>query len=813
METVMAGLLQDVRLALRQLRKKPGFTISAVVMLAVAICANSTMLSWINGTMLHPIPGSRDTDRLVSVMRGQWSTSPTPPFSYLDYRDLRDQNHSFVGMLAYHHDWSALTGGVKAERIYSATVSSNYFEVLGIHPLLGRFFRPEEEARPDAVPLVVLGYSLWKTRYAGDPAIVGKAIEISRHPVTVIGVAPKGFTGAMPSIRQDVWLTLNPIGSNDWLLQHRSADFLNVIAKLRPGVTREQAQQDLDILMRKIVAAYPDDHLGSNTIALDPMWRSPFGGNVYMASSLPILLGIAGVVLLLTCANVATLTLVRFVARRREIAIRQSLGAGRMQLARQMVLEGGFVSLCSGALALLLTVWTARSFARFIPPNANPTLLNGLLDSNVILGIALLTLVASALCGALPAWRSSQVSPTEALKEESANLSGGSRNRRLLSGLVVTQIALSLALLVSSGLFLQTLRNLALAQPGFEQDHILTVSVGLNLVGYPAEQRKVIRNKILDQVSVLPGVRVVSLTDWVPMSWMRKTVDAYPEGYVPAPHESLEVRTADVSPRYFATLGIPITEGRDFTRDDNEKSPRVLIIDQTTAHRYWPGQDALGKRLRIGGSLFTVVGLVRNTKHAFMYEQPEPMVYMSYFQRANELIVQVKTQGDPLNMIPAVEGAIQSIDDQLPVYDVRTMRQATEGGSAFAVIESTFAGVFAVIALVLSATGIYGVVAYRTQLRTHEIGIRVALGATRLDVLKLILIQGLWLTLCGLSVGLALAFTLTRAIAAQLYGVSANDPMTIFGVVLLLGAMSVLACYLPARRAMQTNPVSAIREL
>jgi predicted permease len=807
----MAGLLQDVRLALRQLRKNLGFTMSSVVMLAVAICANSTILSWINGTMLHPIPGSHDSNGLVSVMRGRWNTSPVPPFSYQDYRDLREQNHSFVGMLAYHHDWTTLTGDVKPERIYSATVSWNYFELLGIHPILGRFFRPEEETRPDA--LVVLGYSLWKTHYAGDPAIVGKSIEIARHPVTVIGVAPKGFTGAMPSIRQDVWLTLNPVGSNDWGMKHRNAYFLNVVARLRPGVTREQAQQDLDILMRKIVAAYPDDHLGSNTIALDPMWRSPFGGNLYMASTLPILLGIAGVVLLLTCANVATLTLVRFVARRREIAIRQSLGAGRMQLVRQMVLEGGFLSLGSGALALMLTGWTARLFAHFIPPNANPTLLNGLLDSNVILGIALLTLIASALCGALPAWRSSQVSPTEALKEESTNVSAGSHNRRLLSGLVVTQIALSLALLVSSGLFLQTLRNLAFAQPGFEQDHILTVSVGWNLVGYPAEQRKAIRNKILDQVSVLPGVRVVSLTDWVPMNFLRKTVDAYPEGYVPQPHESLEVRMADVSPHYFDTLGIPITEGRDFTRDDNEKSPRVLIIDQTTAHRYWPGQDALGKRLRIGDSLFTVVGLVRNTKHASMSEQPEPMVYMSYFQRANELIVQVKTQGDPLNLIPAVEGVIESIDSQLPVFDVRTMRQATEGGSAFAVIESTFAGVFAVIALVLAATGIYGVVAYRTQLRTHEIGIRLALGASRLDVLKLILIQGLWLTLCGLSVGLALAFALTRAIAAQLYGVSANDPMTIFGVVLLLGAMSVLACYLPARRAMRINPMSAIREL
>lgn len=810
---VMTGLIQDVRFACRQLRKNPGFTITATAMLAVAICANSTVLSWINGTMLHPIPGARDTSGLVSVMRGQWNTSPSPPLSYPDYRDLRDQNHSFVGMLAYHHDWITLTGGAQPERIYFGTVSSNYFDLLGIKPLLGRFFRPEEETRPDAVPFVVLSYSLWQTHYAGDPAIVGKSIEIARHPVTVIGVAPKGFIGAMPSIRQDAWLTLNPIGSNSWRMTHRSGNFLNVIGKLRPGVSRAQAQQDLDTLMRKIVAAYPNDHLGNNAITLDPMWRSPFGGNVYMAMTLPILLSIAGVVLALTCANVATLTLVRFVGRRREIAIRQSLGAGRVQLVRQMVLEGVILSLCAGALALLLTSWTAKSFSRFIPPMANPTALNGMLDENVVMGIVVLALVASVLCGGVPAWRSSRVPAAEALKEESANVSGGSHNRRLLSGLVVTQVALSLALLVSSGLFLQTLRNTVHADPGFERDHILTAYVGLNLVGYSDEQQQVIRHKIFDQLSVLRGVTVASLTDWVPMSFQRKTADAYPDGYVPRPHESLEVRRVDVTPRYLEAMGIPILEGRDFTPADNEKAPAVLIVDQTMASHYWPRQDPLGKKLRIWGNVFTVVGVARNTKHAFVNELPEPLIYMDYFQHPEELVVQVKTRGNPVDLIPALEEAIHSIDGQLPISDVRTMREATQAASAFTVIQSTFAGMFALIALVLAVTGIYGVVAYRTQLRTHEIGIRVALGASRGDVFRLVLGQGLWLTLIGLVLGFGLSFGLTRLIAGLLYGISANDPATVVAVVVILGAMSLLACYLPAHRAMRTNPVSAIREL
>jgi len=810
----MAGLLRDIRFALRQLRKSLAFTITAVLMLAVAICANSTVFSWIDGTMLHPIPGARDTTGLVSVMRGQWNISPSPPLSYPDYRDLRDQNHSFVGMLAYHHDWITLTGGEKPERIYIATVSWNYFEVLGIKPLLGRFFRPEEETRPDAVPFVVLGYSLWKTRYAGDPAIVGKSIEIARHPVTVIGVAPEGFMGAMPTIRQDAWLTLNPIGANNWRMTHRSGYWLNVIGKLRPGVSREQAQKDLDTLMRKIVEAYPKDHLGTNTITLDPMWRSPFGGNIYMAMTLPILLAIAGVVLVLTCANVATLTLVRFVARRREIAIRQSLGARRLQLVRQMVLEGVVLSLCAGAVALLLTVWTAKSFAWFIPPMSNPTALNGLMDENVVIGIVILTVLSSALCGALPAWRSSQVPAVEALKEESANISAGSHNRNLLSGLVVAQIALSLALLVSSALFLRTLRNLADADPGFEQDHILTVSVGSSLVGYSDEQVQLIRHKIFDRVSVMRGVTVASLTDWLPMSFQRKTADAYPDGYAPHPHESLEVRRADVTPRYFETLGIAIIEGRDFTQADDEKAPRVLIIDQTTANRYWPGQDPLGKKLRVWGDLFTVVGVARNTKHAFQSEQPEPMIYMSFFQQPDpESIVQVRTRGNPVDLAPAVEEEIREVDGQLPIFDVRTMREDTQAAKSFAVIQSTFAGMFAVIAMILAATGIYGVVAYRTQLRTHEIGIRVALGASRADVLRLVLVQGLWLTLIGLAAGLVLSFGVTRFIAGLLYGIGANDPVTVVAVVLLLGAMSLLACYLPAYRAVRTDPVASIREL
>jgi predicted permease len=808
----MAGLLRDTRFAVRQLRRNLGFTITAAVLLAIAICANSTVFSWINGTMLHPIPGARNTDELVSVMRGQWSTSPTPPLSYLDYRDLRDQNHSLTGLLAYHSDWITLTrAGAAPERIYIGNVSANFFDVLGVKPLLGRFFLPGEETRPDAVPYVVLGYSIWKTRYAGDPQIVGKAIEIARHPVTVIGVAPEGFIGAAPGLRDDAWLTLNPLGTNEYRITHRSIAFLIVLGRLRPGVSREQATLDLETIMRRIVAAYPNDHLGTNTITLDPMWRSPFGANVYMADTLPILLAIAGVVLLLTCANVATLTLVRFVSRRREIAIRQSLGAQRIQLVRQMVLEGVILSAGAGAVALLLTALTAKTFARFFPANSLPIALNGTVDQNVVIGIVVLAALASVLCGALPAWRSSHVPAAEALKDEAASISGVSHNRRLLNGLVVAQIALSLALLVTSGLFLQTLRNLSAGDPGFRQDHVLTTSVGLATAGYSDDEVSAISQKILDRVAVLPTVTVASLTDWMPMTFNRKTDDAYPEGYVPRPHESLEVQHAEVTPRYFETLGVPILEGRDFAEGDNQKAPLVAIVDQTAAKQFWPGQDPVGKRLHTGGSVATVIGVVKNTKHEFMNERPAPMVYLSYFQRGFETIVQVRTQGNPNDIAPAVENAIHEIDGRLPVFDVRSMRETTQMATIFAVMQSMFAGILAAIALILATTGIYGVVAYRTALRRHEIGIRFALGASRGDVQRLVLWQGLSLTGIGLGLGLALSFVLTHFIAAFLYGVGANDPLTVIVVMVSLASMSLLACYFPARRAMRVDPVAAIR--
>lgn len=811
----MAGFLHDIRYALRQLGRSPWFTGITVMMLALGICATSTALSWIEGTMLNPVPGARDTGRLVTIMRGAWNISPAPPFSYPDYRDLRDSNRTFSGILAYHHEWATLTIGDSPQRIYAAQVTGNYFDVLGIQPVMGRFFRLDEEARLGGLPYVVLGYSLWKTQFGGDPAILGKSVDIQHQPFTVIGVAPEGFIGCMPAIREDAWAPLAPStspGSNDWGVLHRENTWLNVMGRLRPGVSRRAATGDLETIMRRLVSAYPAAHLGVNTITLDPLWRSPFGGNGYFSEGLPVLLAFAELVLLLTCANVATLMLVRFVARARELAIRQSLGAGRTALMRQMILEGLLVSVAGSALALLLTVWTSRMLGRFVPPSANPIAVSGAVNQGVVLVLLLIALGAGVLCGALPAWRSSHITPAEVLRQESINLSSGSHNRRLFNGLVVVQIAISVALLVCAGLFLRSLHNAASAYPGFDEAHVLTATVGLD-IGYSRQEIWQFQRKILARAREMPGVTQVSLTDWLPMSMTRKTVDAWREGYVPQPHESGEVRRADVSAGYFETMGIPVIEGRAFTDADDANAPSVVIVDQTTAARYWPGKDPLGRRLRLWGTLYTVVGVAKNSIHGFIDETPEPMIYNPILQSYDpETILQVRTRVNPETVAPMVVEAIHQVNPRWLVYDVRPLRQTTEASRTFSIVESTFASAFAVLALVLAASGIYGVLAYRTQLRTHEIGVRIALGAGRRDVLWLILSQGLRLTARGIALGIVLTVALTRFTGHLLYRVSPADPLTLLLVTVLLAFVAGAASSLPAVRAMHIDPIAAIRE-
>ena len=507
----MNALFQDLKFGLRMLGKNPGFTAVAVLTLALGIGANSTIFSWINSTLLNPIPGVAHTSDLVTVMRGERSEHPTPPFSYLDYLDLREHTQSFSGLLAYHDDFMSLTGTDKPERVYGALTSANYFDVLGVHPILGRGFLPAEEQRRGGGPVVVISESLWRARFSSDRSIIGKAIQIDRYLYTVVGVAPPDFQGCKTGLRADVWI---PLGMDSFVWgpnrpEDRGAFWLQVLGKLKAGVNRRQAEGELNVLMQQIIEASRNVDRGPSQITLDPLWRSPFGVNVYLYKTLPLLLALAAALLLLACANVANLLLVRSVTRRREVALRLAMGASRWRLVRQLLVEALLLAIAGGALALMLTTWTAGTFAAFIPSSSIPLTLNGHTNVGVILATMAVSILTAMVFGILPALRISRLAPIAVLKEEAGAISGGIHKSRLSNGLVVAQISLSLLLLICAGLFIRSLQNSQRLDPGFDPNHVLLASYELGgPVGYTRARGLGVRPATTDQTREPAGRRV-----------------------------------------------------------------------------------------------------------------------------------------------------------------------------------------------------------------------------------------------------------------------------------------------------------------
>jgi predicted permease len=789
--------------------RSPGFTAVAVITLALGIGANSTIFSWISSTLLDPIPGVADTSKLVSVMRGERSEHPTPPFSYPDYVDLRERSQSFSGLLAYHDDFVSLTGTGKPQRFYAEFVSANYFDVLGMPPILGRAFSLTEEEKTGGTPAVIISYALWQSHFGADRSVIGKSILINKALCTIVGVAPPGFIGCAKGTRSDLWAPL-VYENNDF--RQRDDFWLNVLGRLKPGITRRQAEVELDLQMQRTVKQYPDSHRGPNQITLDPLWRSPFGANVYMYKGLPMLLALAATLLLLGCANVANLLLVRSVARRREVALRLSMGASRWRLVRQLLIESLLLALLGGGFALLLTEWTAGTLAAFFPPTTLPLAINGRTDSGVLVVTILISILAALIFGILPALRSSGVAPVTVLKEEAGTMSGGVHKSRLSRALVVAQVSLSLLLLVCAGLFARSLQNAQHEDPGFDPNKLLLGSYELAPLGYSEAQGIAFHRQLLSMLSALPGVESVTLADFSPLSFTIHTDYIRPDGYLPQPGESMEVSRGIVGPNYFRTMRTPLIAGRDITEQDTEKSQRVAIVNQAFVDRYWPGQEAIGKRFSEGGEWFTVVGVARNGKYRRLIYAPEPVFFLPLYQNYCGLVtIHARVSGDPLSYAAVVERTVQQLNADLPLFAVTTLRSSMQFGSVFERLAGTFAGAFGLLALVLAAVGIYGVIAYTTRQRTREIAIRMALGARRAEVLRLVLGQGLWLTLTGLGIGIAISLALTRYLKGQLYGVANTDLGTYAAVTLLLCLVSFLACYIPARRATKVEPMEALR--
>jgi len=808
-------MIRDARYALRMLLKSRGFTAVAVLTLALGIAANGTIFSWISSTLLNPIPGLTHTGDLVSVMRGEPSEHPTPPFSYPDYRDLREQSHSFAGLLGYHDDFMSITGTGKPERIYGALTSANYFDVLGARMALGRGFVPSEE-QPGGPAVAVISYALWQTHFGEDEAVIGKTIQVNQHPYTIIGVAPRDFHGCKTGLRADVWIpvTLDDAVWQGDRLEHRDTPWLQVLGKLRPGVTDQQANAELNLLMQALVQRYPEAHTGSkNQITLDPLWRSPFGVNIYMYRMLPMLLGLAAALLLLACANVANLLLVRSVARRREIAIRLSVGATPAQLVRQLMVESLMLGLAGGAVALATTAWTTRSLVALFPPTTLPLTHNSHVDARVLAVTIVLSILTALIFGILPAVRSSSVPLQTVLKEEAGSVSVSFHKNRLSSSLVVTQIALSLLLLVCAGLFTRSLQKAEQQDAGFDPEHVLLASYELEPSGYTNARAIAFDRQVMAKVAALPGVQEVTLADFSPLSFSIHTDFVDLEGYVPQPQESMEISRAYAGPNYFHTLRTSLIEGRDFAEADALGSQPVCVVNQALVDRYWPGQDAIGKHVN-NGVRFTVVGVARNAKYRLLTYPPEPVMYFPMYQSYHaiyETTIHARVAGDPQTAAFALEQAVHELDAELPVFNVHPMTVTMRLGSIFQRVSATFATSFGMLALLLAGVGIYGVVAYATRQRTREIGIRMALGAEKGRIFALVLRQGFRLAVVGVGAGMAMSFALTRLVRSQLYGVTATDALTFAMVALLLAGVALAACYIPAWRATKIEPTVALR--
>jgi putative ABC transport system permease protein len=818
MSPVLRNLLQDARYGIRILLRRPGLPVLAALTLALGIAANSTIFSWIDATLLDPIPGVTHTSGMVTVMRGERSEHPSPPFSYPDYRDLREANHSFSGLLAYHHEYASITGGGQPQRVYAVLTSANYFQVLGVHPILGRAFLPSEE-RPveGSAPVAVLSYDLWHGRFGGDSSIIGKSIEINRYPYTVVGVAPRGFHGCMPGLRGDIWIPL-VMAKQVWgfggTLSDRGDFWLNALGRLKPGVDARQAQGEMNLLMQQLAGRFPKDHQGPNQITLDPLWRSPFGANVYLAATLPMLLGLAGLLLLLACANVANLLLVRSIGRRREIAIRVSIGANRWRLVRQLMIESLLLGLAAGALAIFITSWTSETFTAFVSSTSLPLAIYGRNSAAVWVVTLGISVVTAVIFGIIPALRSSNAAPLAVMKEEAGSVAGGLHRSRLASSLVVVQIALSVLLLVCAGLFGRSLENARRADPGFDPDHVLLASFELRPLGYSRPQGIEFDRQLLAKLQALPGVKSATLADFSPLSYSIRSTELVIGGYAPRPHESMEVDWARVGPNYFATLRTPLIAGRDFTPQDDEKSQPAAIVNQAFVARYWPGEEALGKRIQLYGRWYTVVGVARNAKYRRLIDSAEPCFFIPWFQEYppfDAITVHARVAGEPLSYASAVERAIHDLNPDLPVFDVTSLRSSMQMGSLFERIAVTFASSFGLLALALAAVGVYGIVAYATRQRTHELGIRIALGAERRDILRLVLGQGVRMTAAGLAAGLALSLAVTRLLRTQLLGVGPADVLTYVSVAILLAFVALAACYVPAHRATKVEPTVALR--
>lgn len=809
----MEKLLQDIRYGLRQLLKHPGFAALAIISMALGIGANSSIFSLVDTVLLRPLP-VENASQLRQVYGSLHQGADYTLQSYLNYKDYRDRNTVFSGIIGYRVLPVSLSHDGVNQRVWGYIATGNYFDVLGVKPVLGRGFLPEEDATPSSHPVTVLSFGCWERRFGSDPSIVGRSILLNGRPFTVVGVAPKGFIGTEVAFAPEMWvptMMAAEIEPGSHLLERRDNDNLFVVARLKPGVSDAQATSQMNALSDQLGKDYPE--IAGRQVELIPpgLFLPEIRNAVFGFSGL--LLAVGALVLLLACVNLANLLLARAAERRKEIAVRLAVGASRRRLIRQLLTESLLISLAGGAAGVLLA-WFINRAVRGIQLPIDVTLLFDLrTDWRALTFTLVLSIATGVLFSLIPALQSSQPDLVPALKDEASM--AGFRRSRLRNTLVVAQVALSLILLVSAGLIVRSLQAAQSMRPGFDPQNAVTLSFDLGLQGYDEAKGRAFQDQVLARARALPQVSAVALADYLPLGLNYNSTTIYIEGQAATSQSKLPFAVpAGVSPGYFETMGIPL-RGRDFLVTENQKESRVAVVNETFARKFYPGQEAIGKRFNWKGPeepFWQIVGVVPDGKYNSLGEDPKAAVYTPIFRDyggSAALVARVK--GDSHSALNAIRAEVQKLDPTLPIYGARTLTEHM-GTSLFpARMAAITLGSFGILALILAAVGIYGVMSHMVAGRTREIGLRMAIGAQRADVRRLILRQGMMLAAVGAIAGLIAAFGGAQLLKTMLYGVSPSDPITFLLVSLLLLAVALFACWIPARRATHVDPMVALR--
>lgn len=817
----MNSILQDTRVAIRMMAKNPGFAVVVIVTLGLGIGLNTAIFSLINAVLFRPLPFD-DVEQLVELNRGDLDDF----FSYPDYLEYRDRSGIFSELSAWSYAPFSIGTGDATELRFGQIVTGNYFSALQVSAHRGRLLTPEDDKVAGRHPVAVISYGYWQGNYGGDPSCIGQSLSLNGDPYRIIGVAPEGFVGAYPAFAPDVWVPMMmearimPEGGH---LENRESGWLRTIGRLKPGIALTQAQVRLDQMTPHLKEIDPERYKGETAFLVHPsgIGLPPEARPATLAASALVML-MVGLVLLIACANVANLLLARSTARRGEIAIRLALGAGRLRLVRQLLTESMILAVCAGAAGILIADWAVSLAGALLPelPYKLSLAMDVSLDGRVLAFAFVVSVLTGLVFGLVPALQATKANIAPTLKDDVGARSLGLKRSRLQNFLVVSQVTVSLVLLVSAALFVRSLRSAKAIDPGFDHENVLAVSLAFAMHDREAETGQTFYRDLLDRVRAMPGVESASLNLCLPLGFTISGNNYWVEGRAPRTNADGEEEVdsafnSTVSSGDFKTLGIPLLRGRDFNEHDTVDAPGVVVVNRAFADRVWPGVDPLGKRFSIeekDGPLLEVIGVVRTAKYLFIGEEPRPYFYLPFTQHYDpNMNLLVRTTGDPMSLLPPVRAVLAELNPDIKPADTRVL----SSWIGFALLPARFAaalfGTLGALAVVLASVGLYGVMSYTVGQRTREMGIRMALGAQRRDVLRVVVWQGLKLAALGLAFGLVVSFLGTRVLRVLLYDISSTDPLTFVGVSVLLLTVTFFACYIPARRATKVDPIIALR--